>query len=364
MISHRIVGPVAVATLALALAACTGGGGAEVPEDDADGGPDEVTRPELAPVATGIIDELWQGSVDAAAEEAAAVLLVQHDEKIAECMAGHGFEYTSVTAADIPRHAADVSFGEPTAGDRATFEFAEVYGYGMTTSPDGDGVARPAAEPGAIEDLNKAYVEAMSDAERTAYMEALGGVTPVFASEEEASSWEPTLDQLGCWGWAESQVYGDGGRGGDVPDDGAWAELEAEIVRLEEAIGNDPRVTAAVADWSACMADAGYPGLADLEAAQLGILDAATAIWEESGLATLGEDAPAEDRAAAQQAFETQMSALAADEIATAVADLTCRAEVGYQDVFNEVNLAMQQEFYDMHQAELDAYVAAISSRG
>ena len=349
----------AVASLALALAACTGGGADETRVDE-----DAPARPELTRLEAGVIDELWQGSVGAPEQEAAIALLVEHDEKIAECMAGQGFEYIPVTAADIPRNEPDTSFGDLDASERATFEFAETYGYGMTTSPDGDAMAPPAPEIGEVEDLNQAYVDAMSEAELSAYRDALYGVIPAFESEEDAIAWAPSLEEQGCWGLAEAEVYGDAGRGGDVPDDGTWAELEAEIGRLQRAIATDPRVAEAVADWSACMGDAGHPGFADLEDAQMSILDAATAIWDESGLADIGEDAPAEDRAAAQQAFETQMAALAAEEIATAVADLTCRAEVGYQDVFNEVNLAMQQEFYDMHTAELEAYVAAIASRG
>lgn len=56
---------------------------------------------------------------------------------------------------------------------------------------------------------------------------------------------------------------------------------------------------------------------------------------------------------------EAEVRAFTEREIATAVADAGCKAEVGYDDGYREINHEHQQEFVDRHRAELDAWAEA-----
>ncbi len=47
-------------------------------------------------------------------------------------------------------------------------------------------------------------------------------------------------------------------------------------------------------------------------------------------------------------------------EVELAVADLTCREEVGYGEVLARVSAEVQAEFVAEHRAELDAWLAAV----
>jgi hypothetical protein len=111
------------------------------------------------------------------------------------------------------------------------------------------------------------------------------------------------------------------------------------------------------------MADAGYSGLVTIYDAENLISEKVQAIWEDyDPYAELGDDATEEDYAAAEAAMQERVAEITPEEIETAVADYTCRDEAGYQETYNEVNVDLQQQFYDAHKAELEAYVEAMSS--
>jgi len=262
--------------------------------------------------------------------EARAAAETQVQERIAACMADLGFPYTPVpTSGDAAR--AD----GPTDAEPGTLGFAQQYGYGLVW-----GALH--AEPQTFEDVNAAAVAAMSDSERTAYEAALWGTTnaaPEPGAEPEPYDWTTA----GCQGRARHEVD---------PAGEAWLSpgLPTEILRTLDSVDSDPEVVDAAGAWSACMADAGYPGLTVPDDAMGLVSEALAGVL---GPGTEGSDVPVVvDRAGAAD--------VAALETAVAVADLTCRDDVGYDRIRAARRDAIEQAFLDDHRAEIDAWLAAV----
>lgn len=346
MTATRIVGASAAAALVLVLAACggsDGGGGTATPE-------------------AGPIDKLWEDAYGDWDEDEANAEQMEIEELVAECMGKEGFEYTPVDYSSMGGAMVMPADDDGTELEYGTLEFAKKYGYGQTTNPWGDPVEEPVDEGEEWVDPNQEYVESMTETEMTAYQTALYGVQPDFTEEEDWENWNPTWEEQGCYGWAQHEVYGDQMWNTD-DEDNEWADLEAEMQTMYESLESDPRIAEAVSDWGSCMADAGYAGLVTIYDAENLISEKVSAIWEDyDPYAELGDDATEEDYAAAEAAMQERVSEITPEEIETAVADYTCRDEAGYQETYNEVNVDLQQQFYDAHKAELEAYVEAMSS--
>ena len=345
MTATKIAGAAVAAALALTLTACGG-----------DDGPSGSATPEMGP-----IDRLWEGAWGDYDQEDADAEQLRIEELVAECMVGEGFEYTPVDYSG-----AGWAVAEPVGDDGeelqwGTLDFAKKYGYGQTTNPWGDG--EPVEEGGEQwVDPNAEYTASMTDTERMAYEAALYGVQPDFQTDEEWENWNPSWEEQGCYGYASHEVYGDRMWGGETEETNEWADLEAEMEAMYAALESDSRVTEAVADWSACMADAGYPGLASIYDAEEMISTKVQAMYEDDDpYADLDENSTEEDWEAAQAEMDSRLSALTGEEIETAVADFTCREEVGYDRIYQEVNIDLQEEFYNAHKDELEAYVAAMT---
>lgn len=180
---------------------------------------------------------------------------------------------------------------------------AEAFGYhlpGESPAASGLGSARPNANP---EEVKPGYIEVfMGDADE------LNGIT---------------IPDGGCIGEARTTLGDDG-------------ELRALI---EEAINHglaqsdlDPRVGAAFAAWSACMANAGYQ---------------------------YGRPAdPIND-----PRWNTETATATPAEIGVAVADVQCKIETDLTGLRVAVAAAWQQEFIKEHAAELRAAVAAFEQQ-
>jgi hypothetical protein len=69
-------------------------------------------------------------------------------------------------------------------------------------------------------------------------------------------------------------------------------------------------------------------------------------------------DATEEDYRAVEESIKDQLAEITPEEIELAVDDYTCREDVGYDDAYSEVNLDLQQQFYDAHKAELEEWIA------
>jgi hypothetical protein len=327
------------AAIGVGLTGCSGGGGGGEPSDDE--------------TPLGAIDKLFEGIYADWDEDRANAESMRMEELVAECMAREGFEYIPVDWSQggmVISEDDDIPWG--------TLEFAEQWGYGITTNPWED--QQPVdPEPGQeFVDPNQAIIEAMSPTEQEAYYAALYG-TFDWSTVDEGEVVEPSWEELGCSGWAQHEVWGDNVWGGDENE---WSDLMDEMQRMWEAIEDDPRVTEAHAAWASCMADAGYSGLAKVGDAEQSFYDRVNPIWENA-YADIPPDAGEEEWRAAEEEVQRQLAALTEEEIATAVADYKCRESSGYDKKYQEANLAAQQRFYDEHKEELEAYAAAERER-
>lgn len=166
--------------------------------------------------------------------------------------------------------------------------------------------------------------------------------------------------QAGCLGRADHELAQR-----PSPYDDPWAAgLLEEIDAIGQAVAADPRVTQAVAAWSACVADAGHPGLTDHAEAGGQVMEQyltlRAQVAEES--VDLAQDA-AEGSPEALTEFERRVAERAADlapeEIALAVADHDCTVSSRVDAVTSEVSTELEEEFLAAHRGDLDALVRA-----
>lgn len=313
--------------LAVGLTACSG-------SDDTESGSGDADEPSGEDAPKGVIDKLIEDAYAGWDTETSTRKQMQVEEQMAACMGDLGFEYTPVDYSTNPA----ASLG--TVDDEIpwdTLEFAEQWGYGIATGPGMDAM-EDAEEQGWV-DPNTALVEAMSATEQQAYYEALYGrlATEDLASGTDVEA-EISWEEMGCSGKAQHEVFGDAFSAQDP-----YADLMDEMQRVEESIATDDRVVATVAAWASCMAGAGHADVSEigdgeeLINAKVEPVLAADEAWE---------------------AVEVKLADIAEEEIDLAVDDYTCRDESGYTDAYNEVDLELQQEFYDANKAELEEMVA------
>ena len=330
------------AALVLLLTACGGGG-------DPDPG-----------VQQGAIDLLFEDMYGEWDPEQSNQDMIRMEEIIAECMTEQGFDYTPVdySQGGSPMPVEDDGIEE----EWGTIEFARKWGYGATTNPGGQADPEP-VDPGGEEwvDPNAEYVESMTESELAAYNTAMFGeqwnAEPTEDMETEEFVWD--WKTAGCSGLAQHEIYGDAMT---PPPDDDFADLEAEMQVMWESITNDPRLAEVAGEWAACMAGAGYSGLSDVSDAENLIHEQVNALWEDA-YADVAPDADEEAWRAIEESVQEEMAAIAPEEIKTAVDDFTCRDKVGYTRVQAEVNVARQQEFYDLHSDELIAWAEARSGK-
>lgn len=326
--------------LAVLSAGCSADGGA--------GGPEGAAPP---------ADDAARGAVDAFFAEMSALrdmgdAIDQHSalqEDVAACMNALGFEYTPIAPGaelDDVRTAADLGLV------RGTREYAEQFGFGITT----DDMGYYAMSAAQVDDPNTVYVDSLSPEARAEYDRALWG------SSEDADEGDPAAAAGGCFAEAQARA------GAMLEASGAFdpqAFFEEEMA-MRESIQSDDRVVTLHEAWSSCMADAGFPGLVTpgdnvfSGDAMLAIRDEfdARVVALQSEIADVSDPSVKLGLAALQAKEE-----LADREIAMAVADVDCRASSGYADALLEVEIEYQAQFFADHEAEFDAYAAAIAER-
>jgi len=337
MSSHptRTFAAAAGTALVLTLTAC--GGGTAEPTDD---------ETPLGPLDTYF--EQMYGDYD---EDSANAQMAEVEEIVAECMAEQGFEYTPV---DYSSQGGMVSSSDDLDVEWGTLEFAEQYGYGATTNPWGEQTPDPEATGEEWVDPNQEYVESMSETEQTAYYAALYGEQTYTEPTEEGEEIEYDWTTAGCQGKAQHDVY----ESGNGMDDEEFTALQEEMSAMWEASMADPRVAGLDAEWASCMADAGYAGLAAVSDAEQQFYEKVNAVYDEA-YTDMDPEAGEDDYLAIEEAIQEQLSALTTEEIETAVADYTCRDEVRYTEIQQEVNFEYQQDFVDEHKDALDAWLEA-----
>lgn len=310
----------AVAGVALLVLTTACGGSA-----DGEGGGGDASAPDEVP--RGLIDEIFDqayGDDDVVRERAAEM-----EALVAACMSEQGFEYTPVdwfgSSRTAPAEELDVEYG--------TLEFAQVFGYGATTTPFGED---DFVEP------NEVHWETMSKEELRAWTDARWGSGFDEEGDEPA---EYDWRTAGCQGAAQHEMDLKTGLAGSE-----YEALEAEIELMREAAADDPRMADLNVEWSNCMADAGFPDFTTLADAEQSIYDKLIAVYDRS----VG---------VAEAEVTERVAAVKDEELATAVADLTCRDEVDYARVQAEIDVEYQQEFYDTHKTEVDAWREAVAGR-
>lgn len=331
--------------LTLALAGCQGSDG----------------EPEPSETPLGAVDRLFEQMSEQYDEEAYREKEMQVQELVAECMSAEGFEYFPVAPGDAVLYARKTLVAPEGGEDEipwGTLEFAEQWGYGITVQPEmedpGLSPEPVPVDPGMGEDPNSEYVAGMSESEQTAYYTALHGTAwnePI--DPEGGDEWvPPTWEEMGCFGAAQHEVYGDAAFGGGEEFQGLMDELNL----MWEAIAEDDRVNEANAEWASCMADEGQTDVAKVGDGEQLINDLVMPIWDEV-YGELPPDATDEDWLAAEDEIRRRVAEYTDQEVELAVADYTCREDVGYDDLLVEINLDHQQRFYDEHKAELERWV-------
>lgn len=319
-----------LAALGLVLSGCGG-------DDDAKG--DASPEYEPGPLEA-YFAQIYGGMAD---EEDADAQMMRIEEATAACMAEQGFEY-------IPVDYSQMGGGFVTSGDDipwGTKEFAEEYGYGITTSPMQEEMIEE--DPEEWVDPNQEYVEAMSETEREAYYAALYG-EQTYEEPLEGEEVEYNWEEAGCSGRAQQEANALG------VDPEQMSALEEDMTAMWEAMQSDPRMAALNEEWSSCLADAGFPGYTTFGDAEQDFSERANKVYEDMW-EDVTEELTEADYLAMEEEAQRRLAELTSAEIETAVADFECRESVRWDAVSREVNLEYEQEFVDTHKAELDALV-------
>lgn len=334
---------VLAAVVALGVAGCGGGNGGGGAGSDGD-----KDEPPLGP-----LEKFWEEAYGDWDQDESIRQANRVEELVAECMAEQGFDYTPVDQSQWMSSGSDEVELDVEWG---TLEFAEQYGYGITTDPYGWEEEQPVDDGQEFVDPNDEYVQSMSQSEQEAYYAALWG-EPQDDVDGEVVEWDWTKG--GCQGKAQHEVYD----GGDAADE--FADLEDEMSAMWDAVQNDPRLAELNASWASCMADAGHPGYAAVGDVETEISDEVNKIWEEqSTYDPAGDEVEIDEEAweKAEAERKARIKEITPREIELAVADFTCREDLGYEDARREVDFEHQQKFVDEHEAELEAWAEAMKS--
>ncbi|NEE01041.1 hypothetical protein [Phytoactinopolyspora halotolerans] len=244
----------------------------------------------------------------------------RYQELTAGCMTEAGFEYVVwvPTVDDL-----DDSIREAYA--LPADEFAAQYGYGISTI-DHDGRAEP--------NPNLLIRERMSGAERHAYDTALYGGGN---GADETGGDDAALD-TGCSGEALEQIARERNPELSTLDRGL---LEEELSVLQGQIQYDGRIAGATKNWSTCMHDRGFAGLADIGDGQVTVMNR----WDETTGNAEGQE-PVD-------VAPSDLSEMREFEVEIAVADHECRTQ-HYQETFERVVYEHERDFVDEHKDLLE----------
>ncbi|MEV5952344.1 hypothetical protein AB0M11_00960 [Streptomyces sp. NPDC051987] len=231
---------------------------------------------------------------------------------VARCMARHGFRYWT----DPPL---SLTESRPLGYVQDDVRWARAHGYGSRITAKEDRAR--------LHNPNSAYRKGLTAARRAAYDTALdGGRQAELLRTDIPGGGRVSKQTGGCDGEAERRLYG---------DPATWFRLDTTASNLRPLyVGkllHDPRFTAAVHAWSACMRRAGHP-YHDPDAAR-------QATREHPALRTRAEEA--RDFAA---------------EVRIAVADATCAREVSLRSVGQDREAHYLAQLDGEYGARLDAY--------
>lgn len=339
----RVIAASAAAALTLfTLSAC-----ADAPTDGekTDGPVSPLTPYYDAAYGTGVDTEAQQKEWD---EQQAKI-----EQAVAVCMTEQGFEYTPVPVE--PQSSVDVG-ADDGAEDWNPDEKAwvEQWGYGIVDWPGreemtDDSYAEESSTEGASDDPNLAYYESLSEGEQTAYDEALWGPS---VNEEilPGESLEYDWKQSGCSGKASHDLGLDAD---SMPDLSEFEGLLARMDELSKDMPDAPEVAALDGEWAACMQESGHAGFTTQTSAWDSIAAELDEFFPETDEAS--PDAASEELPDLSPESNPEIAELQEREIELALADLSCREQTSYQEEYQRITFAKEQEFLDANRAELDA---------
>jgi hypothetical protein len=254
---------------------------------------------------------------------------VRWGEAVAACMKPEGFEYVPFDGITVSTFSPDPDSGSPA--------WTAEYGYGITSRRN---VTRSRPDDQHA-DPNQPIVAAMSPAERDAYNAALDSAGDLgTAPGSEVGSAAPA--DHGCAGSATTST------GSDWQHDPTYTQLDADYTALLAQVDADPGVVATLADWRACMAAGGHPGLTTPSDARMSIQTAM------DGLA--GPDTPVSDTGA--------LAELRDREIDLAVDDRVCAVDARVDRTRIDVQRSIESAYVEAHRAELDAWIELYGGLG
>jgi hypothetical protein len=308
------------ATAALALSACGGTAAGDVADD-------EPTDPIAAFFG---FDEFDEEGEQRFIEQQRRV-----EELVRECMAREGFDYVPMDPAQMVG-----SFpGEGLTGR----EFAEQYGYGMSTTYE---ESMDASDE--FVDPNADQLEGMSEQERTAWEEALWGDMTEMPPPAEGDDGEVVVDGFGggCQGEASEGVFGD-------PQSDEFTQLFDDY---QEALEGDRRYRDAVDTWRDCMTGEGYDFTEPEDAFEAvdqrmqEIYEATdpTAGMSEDEIAALTPEQMEDLWSSVPEPDPELLAEVQEFEIAVAVADYDC------QEGVRRATAEIGQEYLDAHRDEFE----------
>jgi hypothetical protein len=162
---------------------------------------------------------------------------LQVQQSIVECMKADGWEYQAV----------DYNVGNTYADEYEEqvtdpVGYGEKYGYGIVRGYD-LGQDQSAQT---FEDPNSDYVNSLNSDEQTQYYESLYGDQSNFEAPDDGEEFTPPpLEEQGCQGKAQLEVYGDSPF--NDPD------ISQRLGEIMDDAQNDPAVKDATDAWAACM---------------------------------------------------------------------------------------------------------------
>ena len=344
---RRTVPLISVAAVAaLVLTGCTGGGGTPTADDWANS---PLNR---------YLAASWGGDLSEEEQERRyAEQQRQSEEIVAECMAEQGFDYKPVDYGGAVFYSSDGDEWNPDSR-----EWVAQWGYGAVNWPGKQAMEEAPAPEDEWVDPNQDYVESLSGSEQQAYYEARYGPPQTEDELIEDGSYEWNWETAGCQGLAQNEVYGSQ----QLWNEDEFADLFAAMERLWQDIENDPRNVALDAEWSSCMADAGYSGFTRQYDAQQSIYDEMNVFWENGPEwdESLSEEEMTRIWEEYDKQIQKEMEPLAEKEVALALADLDCREKTDYRGQKMKIQFEIEEQFVSDHKAELEAFKAAAEQRG
>jgi hypothetical protein len=232
---------------------------------------------------------------------------------VRDCMKAQGFDY-------VPQDPTAQQAALVGAQGMSKEDFEKQYGYGITTLYE-------QRHKLAVAGPNKSIRDSLGEADRKAYDHALHGDDPTATFAEALDSGD--YSRLGgCIKTATDQVFG----GADV-----LSSLSEKLNELDQKMRADARMVKAVKEWSACMREKGFDGLAEQED-----VDAVLKKKLEEIVGAPGDGSSADGAEASYD--KAALAALQTEEVAMVKADTECEDE-HVEKVEDKVAAEYEQSF-------------------